>query len=63
MTHAALFMSAFTTVFLLGVQQLNVSGRHYLLAAITSLGIGAAMRMHPKIVAWIPLLWDWMERK
>ena len=42
MTHATLFASAFATVFLLGIQQLNVQGRHYLLATITSLGIGSA---------------------
>ncbi len=42
MTHLALFLSAFLTVFLLGTQQLNVSGRHYRAAIITSLGIGAA---------------------
>lgn len=42
MTHAALFLSAFLTVFLLGIQQQNVHGRHYIAAAITSLGIGAA---------------------
>lgn len=42
MTHLALFASSFVTVFLLGVQQLNVHGRHYLAAVITSLGIGSA---------------------
>ncbi len=42
MTHATLFLSAFATVFLLGIQQQNVQGRHYVLAAITSLGIGIA---------------------
>jgi hypothetical protein len=42
MTHIALFLSAFATVFLLGVQQQNVHGRHYLAAVVTSLGIGAA---------------------
>ena len=42
MTYAALFASAFVTVFLLGIQQQNVHGRHYLPAVITSLGIGAA---------------------
>ena len=42
MTHVTLFLSAFATVFLLGIQQLNVQGRHYALAAITSLGIGSA---------------------
>jgi len=42
MTHAALFLSAFATVFLLGIQQQNVHGRHYLAAIVTSLGIGAA---------------------
>lgn len=42
MTHLTLFLSAFLTVFLLGVQQQNVSGRHYLAAIVTSLGIGGA---------------------
>ena len=42
MTHLALFASAFCTVFLLGFQQKNVQGEHYLAAVITSLGIGAA---------------------
>jgi hypothetical protein len=42
MTHLALFLSAFFTVFLLGIQQQNVQGRHYLAAIVTSFGIGAA---------------------
>lgn len=42
MTHAILFASAFMTVFLLGVQQQNVTGRHYVAAFITSIGIGIA---------------------
>jgi uncharacterized membrane protein YfcA len=42
MIHIALFLSAFSTVFLLGIQQQNVSGRHYFAAIITSIGIGAA---------------------
>jgi hypothetical protein len=42
MTHAALFLSAFATVFLLGIQQQNVAGQHYLAAVVTSLGIGSA---------------------
>lgn len=41
-THLALFFSSFVTVFLLGAQQKNVQGNHYLAAAITSLGIGSA---------------------
>jgi hypothetical protein len=41
MTEVMLFVSAFLTVFLLGFQQQNVHGRHYLLAMVTSLGIGA----------------------
>ena len=56
MTYAALFASAFITVFLLGVQQLNVHGRHYLAAGITSLGIGGAQiflwRLIPTASAW-----------
>lgn len=42
MTHATLFLSAFFTVFLLGFQQQNVAGRHYVAAVVTSLGIGTA---------------------
>lgn len=42
MTHLALYLSAFATVFLLGFQQQNVHGRHYVAASVTSLGIGAA---------------------
>ena len=42
MNLLTLFASAFITVFLLGVQQMNVHGRHYLAAVVTSLGIGLA---------------------
>lgn len=42
MTHLFLFASAFFTVFLLGFQQKNVHGGHYLAAVITSFGIGTA---------------------
>jgi hypothetical protein len=42
MTHLALFASAFFTVFLLGWQQKNVHGGHYLAAILTSFGIGTA---------------------
>ncbi|KVW92637.1 hypothetical protein [Thiobacillus denitrificans] len=42
MTHFALFASAFFTVFLLGFQQKNVHGKHYIAAIVTSLGIGSA---------------------
>lgn len=42
MTHLILFASAFCMVFLLGFQQKNVHGEHYLAAVVTSLGIGAA---------------------
>lgn len=42
MTHLALFASAFCVVFLLGFQQKNVHGGHYLAAVITSFGIGTA---------------------
>lgn len=42
MTHLILFASAFSTVFLLGFQQKNVHGEHYLAAVVTSLGIGTA---------------------
>ena len=42
MTHLLLFASSFVTVFLLGVQQKNVHGNHYLAAIFTSFGIGGA---------------------
>jgi len=42
MSHIALFLSAFFTVFLLGFQQKNVHGGHYLAAIVTSFGIGIA---------------------
>ena len=41
MTALALFASTFILVFALGIQQLNVSGRHYAAAFITSIGISA----------------------
>lgn len=37
-----LFASTFILVFALGIQQLNVSGRHYAAAFITSIGISAS---------------------
>lgn len=42
MTELALFISTALWVFALGVQQLNVQGNHYVLAALTSLLIGGA---------------------
>ncbi len=93
MTHATLFLSAFFTVFLLGIQQQNVQGRHFVAAMITSLGIGtaqiflwrlvpeanaseiaatlaggpvgiaAAMWLHPRLAAWMPLLWIALETR
>jgi hypothetical protein len=42
MTYIILFLSSFTTVFLLGAQQKNVAGNHYLAAIITSIGIGVS---------------------
>jgi hypothetical protein len=47
MTELALFASAFAVVALLVFQQQNVHGRHYLLAALTSVAIGAV-----QIVLW-----------
>jgi len=38
----ALFSSTFAVVFALGLQSLNVNGRHFVLAGITSLFIGAS---------------------
>ncbi len=37
-----LFLSTFATVFLLGFQQQNVTGKHYVLAGITSMLIAFA---------------------
>lgn len=42
MTELTMFAAAFATVFLLGIQQQNVHGRHYWAAGITSLCIGAS---------------------
>lgn len=42
MTELYLFLSTAALVFLLGAQQLNVHGNHYILAALTSLLIGGA---------------------
>lgn len=42
MTELALFASAFMTVFSLGFQQQNVTGRHYLAAFVTSFVIGGS---------------------
>lgn len=42
MMHLWLFFSAFLTVFLLGFQQKNVQGNHYISAIFTSFGIGGA---------------------
>jgi hypothetical protein len=47
MSEAGFFLSAFSTVFLLGIQQQNVTGRHYLAAVVTSLAIGAS-----QLVLW-----------
>jgi len=57
MIHLALFCSAFVTVFLLGIQQQNVIGKHYVAAVITSFGIGTA-----QILLWrlVPSA-DWSQ--
>jgi hypothetical protein len=47
MTELALFFSAFFAVALLVFQQMNVTGRHYLLAALTSVAIGVS-----QIILW-----------
>lgn len=47
MSELILFGSAFSIVALLVAQQQNVTGRHYLLAALTSIAIGAS-----QIVLW-----------
>lgn len=41
MTAIYLFFAAFITVFALGFQQQNVTGRHYVAAVLTSVVIGA----------------------
>lgn len=40
MTEIELFLSTALLVFSLGIQQLNVQGNHYVLAALTSMFIG-----------------------
>ena len=47
MAELVLFFSAFSVVALLVFQQQNVSGRHYVLAALTSVAIGAV-----QIIMW-----------
>lgn len=47
MNEIYLFLSAFSVVFLLVLQQQNVAGRHYLLAALTSVAIGVS-----QIILW-----------
>lgn len=42
MTELYLFFAAFITVFALGFQQQNVTGRHYVPAVLTSVVIGSA---------------------
>lgn len=42
MNELYLFFAAFVTVFALGFQQQNVSGRHYVAAMCTSVVIGSA---------------------
>lgn len=42
MTELTLFLSTASLVFALGLQQLNVQGHHYVLAALTSFLIGGA---------------------
>lgn len=41
MTELTLFASSFLVVLLLGLQSLNVNNGHFILAALTSLGIGS----------------------
>lgn len=50
MTALALFASTFLLVLLLGLQSLNVNGRHYALAVVTSVGISGAQLVMFKIV-------------
>lgn len=40
MEEISIFLAQFLMIFLLGLQQLNVQGKHYLAAAITSLLLG-----------------------
>lgn len=41
MTELTLFASSFLVVLLLGLQSLNVNNGHFILAALTSFGIGS----------------------
>lgn len=59
MESVILFLSSFALVFLMGVQQLNVHSRRYLLSGVTSLLIGltnlAALKLVPE-AALLPAL-------
>lgn len=46
-----LFLASFTTVLLIGVQQLNVEHRKYLRAIVTSIGISVANYLLYKILS------------
>lgn len=50
MTELALFASSFLTVFALGFQQQNVTGRHYVSAFLTSFIIGGSQLFLWRIV-------------
>lgn len=57
MTELSLFTAAFVTVFALGFQQQNVTGRHYIAAVFTSTAIGAS-----QIFLWrIAPMAEWTE--
>ena len=50
MNALPIFLACFAVVFLLGIQQLNVNGRHYLAAMLTSYGIGTAQLFLLKVM-------------
>ena len=51
MLEFKIFLAQFIVIFLLGVQQKNVTGHHYVLAFITSLVLGVAGWFLTSIVA------------
>lgn len=58
MSALYIFLACFAVVFLLGIQQLNVNGRHYLAAMLTSYGIGTAQLFLLKVMPQPTSHWE-----
>ena len=58
MSAIAIFFACFAVVFLLGIQQLNVNGRHYIAAMLTSYGIGTAQLFLLKVMPQPTSNWE-----